>query len=126
MIFKLPEHSGSYEESKSQDKSDVQKITNIITSQEAANVTTRRLGKKGNNPRPLLVSYDTPDAKTGVMRNLHKLKASPPPFDNISIRHDMSKTEREREKKLQEEAKLMNQQQQVEDLSFVMVVRGQP
>ena len=68
-----------------------------------------RLGKipedRLANPRPLLVSFKSPNNKQLFMENLSKLKSSEEKFRKLSIAHDMTKTEREKAKVLIIEAK---------------------
>ena len=73
----------------------------------------------------MIVSYSNVDNKTSVMRNLNKLKNAKPPLDKISIRYDLSRKDREKEKKLQEEAKETNNSDSW-DPNFIFVVRCMP
>ena len=58
------------------------------------------------------------------MKNLYKLKGAAPPLDQISVKHDMTKQEREQEKILQSEARLKNEEN--EDPKFKFKVIGLP
>ena len=127
VVFNLPEKTGRVEDNIASDKADVRAINSITANlSSTAKITVRRLGRKTNKPRPLLVTYDNVEEKSNVMRNLYKLSEAEEPLKSVSIRHDMSQTQREQEKRLQEEARAQNEQQQKEDPSYVVVVRGRP
>ena len=70
---------------------------------------TNKLGKfdKERATRPLLVSSDNPDLKIAILKNAHQLKGEESKFDKITLSHDMTRTERQEDKKLYEEAKEM-------------------
>ena len=127
IVFNIGEKAGTLEENVASDKADIQELNRITAGITDLDMTVRRLGKKGASakPRPVMVSYSNVDNKTSVMRNLNKLKNAKPPLDKISIRNDLSREDREKEKKLQEEAKEMNDSVS-RDPNFVFVVRGMP
>ena len=55
-----------------------------------------RLGKKNAEvARPLLVKFESPEAKDHVMNNLNKLKSADPKYRAISIAHDLTPSQRE-------------------------------
>ena len=108
------------------DKAEVQELNSTTAGLQDPSFTITRLGKKGAKPRPLLVSYENLENKIKVMRNLYKLKHAKEPLKNISIRQDMSQSEREQEKALQDEAKAQNERQQAEDPRYMITVRGSP
>jgi len=64
-----------------------------------------RFGKSYNENRPLLVKFKTNKDKQVFMQSLSKLKTldDESELKNVSIINDMTKLEREREKKLVEE-----------------------
>ena len=64
-----------------------------------------RLGKRSEVDRPLLVTMFREEKKSDIFRNLAKLRNTK--FKDISINHDMTKLEREQNKKLVAEAKDM-------------------
>ena len=72
--------------------------------------------------RPIIVTL-TEGVKPKVMKNLYKLKDSEQ-FRHISIKHDMSKEEKEKEQQLKSEAKRLNETE--ENQNFLYVVRGMP
>lgn len=122
-------------ESKSNLKSEIEKsdqkemkavIDHVGADLEGRDIVTRRLGrrdkegakeedknaeekkeeKKEEEPeRPLLVQFESDRDKTIFMKRLYKLKGS---NFNISIKHDMTREEREQEKELREQAKTQN------------------
>lgn len=71
-----------------------------------------RLGKydKEKNKRPMLIQCDTPQLKIDILKNAHKLKGEDSEFDDIAMSHDMTKTEREEERRLFSEAKKLTAQ----------------
>ena len=82
-----------------------------------------RLGPKRTigNPRPLLVTTTSNDIKTRIFKNAKFLKDSN--YNNIQIKNDLTKNEREREKILREEAKKMTNQASG---AGTFMVRGPP
>ncbi|MFI5407564.1 MAG: hypothetical protein ACHQ1D_13760, partial [Nitrososphaerales archaeon] len=85
--------------------------------------TIFRLGKRGDNCRPLLVQFRERGIKNRIMESLFKLKASDDKFKNISVTHDLTKQERLTCKTLVEEAK---KKQLSETGEFIWRVRGLP
>lgn len=85
----------------------------------------RRIGKfdKDKAHRPLLIQSETPDFKIAVLRNASKLKGTDKKYNTISLSHDMTKSEREEEKKLFAEAKEKEKKSQGK---FTFKVRGPP
>ena len=77
-------------------------------------------GKRGGNSRPLLVKFSDEKQKRVFMKNLGRLKGS---NYKISIRHDQSKEERQRERDLHKEKESLNKENQ--DPQYVYVVRGE-
>lgn len=86
-----------------------------------------RLGKysKEKNKRPMLVRCETPNLKIDILRNAHKLKGEEQEkkFKEITLSHDMTKTEREEERKMFVEAKNLTKKSQGKE---VYKVRGPP
>src|SRR6267154_2086180 len=86
-----------------------------------------RLGKWDSNNstnRPLVVQFREKETKNRVMVSLSKLKSAPDKFKNLSITHDMTKTERSECKRLVEEVKKKESEDQRGE--FVWRVRGPP
>lgn len=90
------------------------KITKII-----------RLGKydKERNKRPMLIQSDTSQFKIDILKNAHKLKGEDKEFEDIAMCHDMTKTEREEERRLFKEAKKITAENQEKE---IYKVRGPP
>ena len=93
-----------------------------------------RLGKKVPKPedagpeykeknRPVLVSFAHVTKKEELMGTLGVLKEAEVPFSQLGISHDMSKQERENNKKLLNEAKRLSDEEQG---NWVYKVRGPP
>lgn len=83
-----------------------------------------RLGRKSENkdrPRPLLVGFDTAWKKNQVLRETRKLKGKEE-YAAVTLKHDMTKAQREKQRELTEAAKKMED----EDTSgnFIYRVRG--
>lgn len=84
-----------------------------------------RIGKRqGNEDRPILLEFRCNLIKNRVMESLHKLSDAPDEFRNLSVVHDLTKTERTECKQLVEEAK----KKQNDDASgeWLYRVRGNP
>ena len=54
-----------------------------------------RLGARGSTDRPMLVEYRSHIIKNQVMESLSMLKGADERYCNISVQHDMTKSERE-------------------------------
>ena len=83
-----------------------------------------RLGAKGSADRPMLVEYRSHIIKNQVMESLSMLKGADERYCNISIAHDMTKSEREQCKamiKLASEKRAADQSGE-----FKYVVKGYP
>ena len=125
IIYRIPEVDNR-EELQSHDKSFcVELFHNILDTDVAEEdiVKCFRLGKKGTTARPLLIQFREKAQKNKVMESLNKLKGASDKFRNISITHDMTKSERETCRKLVEEAK---EHQSKESGEFLWRVRGLP
>ena len=84
-----------------------------------------RLGKReeGEN-RPLLLEFRSNVTKNRVMESLSKLREAPDNYKNLSVVHDMTKTERQACKHLVEEAKTKQQDDTTGE--WLYRVRGNP
>lgn len=83
-----------------------------------------RLGRKSEDndrPRPLLVGFDTVWNKSQVLRETRKLKGKEE-YASVTLKHDMTKAQRERQKRLTAEAKRMEDEDTSGD--FIYRVRG--
>lgn len=93
---------------------------------DAGDLKLKRLGKFSKdttNNRPLLLSLSEPTFKKSLFRNAHKLKNDDGKLSKVYMNHDMTKTSREEDKKLREEAKSM-QENSIEKNMYR--VRGPP
>lgn len=82
-----------------------------------------RIGKKDSGKgRPILIQFKEKSTKNIIMESLSKLKDTEEKFKNVSITHDMTKTEREECKTLVAEAK----KKQSESGEYLWKVRGPP
>ena len=66
----------------------------------------RRIGEKGDNPRPLLVGLYSEAERNKIIRRAHKLEGTF--FDRVRICPDLTKNQRERENNKYEEAERRN------------------
>jgi len=80
-----------------------------------------RQDQRARDSRPLLVQFGTERDKALLMKNLYRLKDSD---SKISVRHDMTRDEREEDKSLRVEAKEKNETNQ--DHNVFYIVRGEP
>jgi hypothetical protein len=77
-------------------------------------------GNKGDSKRPLLVKFSEEKTKIRFMRNLSKLKNSQ---YTISVREDLSREDREKERELREEVSKKNSEN--EDPQWFYIVKGE-
>lgn len=138
MLYNMPESTGNLKDDVLTHDLDIisELCDNIgISIKEEDVVNMRRLGKRVRqdtegqeqgtvqSPRPLLVSL-TEHIKPKVMKNVYKLKDAREPFNKVSVKHDMTKEEREHEKNLRTEAKRLQEEDKTGN--FLFVVRGMP
>ena len=86
-----------------------------------------RLGRRGEDEdtaRPLLVQLGSYTQKNVIMESLYKLKHADTEYKRVVVSHDMTKSEREECKKLVEEAKTRQAQDQSGE--YLYRVRGTP
>ena len=124
VIFNLPEEGETSDQSMGNDLKMTENFTNVVADMKKPELNVRRLGRKGDNPRPMLVSFKNDDDKSKVMRNLYKLKNAKSPLNKISVKHDMTKQEREQDKKPEGEARSHNDRNS--DPTYKFVVTGLP
>jgi len=67
---------------------------------------TKRIEERGEEPRPLLTGFYTEDEKVLVLKNAKKLDSTG--YKNVNITPDMTKKQREEEKKLKKTAEERN------------------
>lgn len=144
VIHNLPESESIMKQDViDQDNTHLNELCKITIGTSDIGFSTRRLGKrKPDNPtpnpqdgeqeetakveRPVLVCFENKACKYNFMKNLNKLSAAKAPYNNISVKHDMTVQEREINKKLQEEAKRKNDEKEDLEPGFLYVVRGVP
>ena len=84
-------------------------------------IEIKRLGKRGDKPRPVLVKFRDANLKKPLFRNLGKLK-DVVELKQVRIQHDMSKEERLIEKERYEKLKEMNEKSE----NKIFRIRGPP
>ena len=129
IIYRIPEcndTSQSRDEQIKYDKSFAVELINDVLEVEFSEADLKRvfrLGKPGDNTRPLLIEFKERVLKNRVMESLSKLRRAEDKFKNISVTHDLTRQERAEVKELVEQAKLKQQQEQGE---WLWRVRGNP
>ena len=129
LIFNLPEEF-KREEVQVTDDELIKDFLKLTTGKENMETNNKRLGRKatgeGNDVRhrPIMISFKKEEEKQAVMSNLRKLKNATKPLDKISVRNDMSKEEREEERKLREDVKRRNEASL--DPNSIWILKGPP
>lgn len=129
IIFKLDEEEGEMRSKEDRITSDTNKIMNIATDilgiknlQRDEITKCERLGEKIDDlPRPLLIHLTTEKRKESIFNKLYKLKGSSE--KHVSFTHDLTKKEREYQKKLIVKAK---EKTEASKGKMVYKVRGPP
>ena len=113
LLFNAPEPTTNRrDDMETQDKTtfiNVSKAAGVnITAQEITSAT--RLGKRHDDKsaRPLLIKLDKPAKKGPIFKNFSKLANSE--YKEISISNDLTKLQREQNKRLRDEAKKLEQE----------------
>ena len=75
----------------------------------------RRLGEKGEEPRPLLAGFYTEMERSKLLRNANKLEKTV--FSNVNVSADLTKKQRDEEKEMWKEAVSRNEKLTEEDKS---------
>ncbi len=84
-----------------------------------------RLGKpEQNKTRPLLIKLKDDEKKKKLFLSLKTLREHKGRYENVSIGHDLTKTQREEQKELIEKAKKMDEEEGSEN--SIHLVRGPP
>ena len=128
IIYRAVETSGTRDERQSRDKAFCLELFNDKLEVDVKNEDVKsafRIGKieGSQNPRPILVQFRERILKNRVMESLSKLKLAEEKFKKLSITHDMTPDERTECKKLVEEAKKKQSEEQGE---YLWRVRGSP
>jgi hypothetical protein len=127
VLYRVKESQESkYEDRQREDKTFIMNLLKDMLEIECDEQDLRRsvrLGKRGENERPLLIELSTRMLKNRIMENLSMLRSADMCYRQLSITHDLTKKEREECKKLVEEAKQM--QLEEESGEHLFRVRGQ-
>lgn len=126
VLFRLSEGETDSVEARNDDKKIVMNILSTITNDEIKESDVKkmyRIGKRGDNPRPMLIEFKEKSIKNLIMENRSRMKQLSDELKNVSLSHDFTKEQREKCKKLVAEAKDKEQQESGE---FVYRVRGDP
>ena len=128
IIHHIPENQvRDSDEEQDTDENFVTGLTSVLEIQDAGISKLVRLGKVPDNqskPRPIKVSFNSGNAKKKFMSKLVKLAEAPDKYKKISVSHDMTKEERDQNRKLVAEAKNLNGQEPTGQSVFR--VRGLP
>lgn len=130
VIYNLAEPTKTDADSrKEEDKKEIADLCYYLGSDPGDIITTIRLGRKSQDEaekRPLKVIFTSEKPKGIILRNASRLQQVEGILKGISITHDMSKKEREKNKQLHLEAKRMNEEKGEEDVNHIYKVRGPP
>ncbi len=108
IFFNAPESKATKMEDKIKEDRQLLKLIGNTCQEpidDADILKVKRLGKTGDKPRPMLVTFRDDEKKRDLFRNLQKLKDGPDNTKTISGQHDFTVQQREEEKKMREEAK---------------------
>ncbi|ESN94329.1 hypothetical protein HELRODRAFT_164153 [Helobdella robusta] len=97
----------------------IKDVEGVITNDEIKESDIKkmyRIGKKGDNPRPMLIEFKEKSMKNMIMENCLRMKQLSDELKNVSISHDFTKEQREKCKKLVAEAKDKQKQESGEFL----------
>ena len=128
IIHNITENPTNDDEEKNDDKDYLRGLTTELELPEGAGIAkTVRLGKlptDQSKSRPLKVAFDSENSKKNFMSKLGKLAEAPEEFKKISVSHDMTKDDREQNRKLVAEAK--NKTKEDPTGNWVFRVKGLP
>lgn len=91
------------------DKALIKGVCEAMEIEEVEVEGVKRLGKQGEETRPLHVVFKDLDNKAEFMSNLRSLKDADEPFKGMGIRHDLTPNQRMKLKALREEANAIDQ-----------------
>ena len=126
IIYRVPEGAESRDDRNKSDKAFILELISEALEIECHEGDIKkffRIGKKGEVARPLLIELKARVYKNRIMESLSKLREADEKFKNISVSHDMTKSERMECKTLVEEAK---KKQNEEKGEWLWRVRGVP
>lgn len=128
ILYRLEESKSKCEqEQKTDDRNTAMHFINNILGVKCDNGDIKsvfRLGKDTKEVRPLMIQFRERELKNLVLESLPKLRTAESKFKCISVCHDLTRAERDMCKKLLEEAK----KKQAEDQSgdYIFRVKGHP
>ena len=127
IIYRMPESKAKDVVNKQKDDKEIfLKLMNDVLEvncNENDIIRTFRFGKKEEGKdKPLLIEFKSMSLKNQMMESLYKLAKANDVFKNLSISHDMTKAERNEQKKLVNEAK----DKEKNEGEFRFKVRGLP
>ena len=127
IIYRMPESKAKDVVNKQKDEKKIfRKLMNDvlkINCNENDIIRTFKFGEKEEGKdKPLLIEFKSMSLKNQMMESLYKLAKASDVFKNLSISHDMTKAERNEQKKLVNEAK----DKENNDGEFRFKVRGFP
>ena len=121
IVYGVEEAGDSEKDGRTRAEADLKKLDMIFMATRA-NIPTkdavsfsRRVGEKGEEPRPLVVGFHEEQARKRVLRGARNLKNSP--FSHVTIAPDLTKLQRKAEDDLKEEATKRNRQLTTEEKS---------
>lgn len=128
VVYGVPEEaSNNRTEEQEHDERFVQKVLSSCGVDDSTDKIRKvfRLGKLkvAGKQRPLLVQFRETQIKSDLYKNISRLK-NEPEMNNITIRNDLTRLERQQEADLRREAKNMTEQAQTDGV--VYGVRGPP
>ena len=129
-ITEQPEHDGGRR--MEADTTAVEDLLEVCGVQKSHQVKPKKVIRLGKRPtesqantgtsRPVLVCFEAPTMKKAIFKNIRKLKDHEH-LSSVQIRNDLTKCERERERKLYEDAKKKESDEAEE---YIYRVRGPP
>ncbi|ESN97401.1 hypothetical protein HELRODRAFT_178192 [Helobdella robusta] len=103
VLFRLSEAETNSADAHNDDKKIVTNLLSVITNDEIKESDIKkmyRIGKKGDNPRPIMIEFKEKSMKNMTMENRVRMKQLSDELKNVSISHDFTKEQREKCKKL--------------------------
>ena len=117
------------EERREADISFIEGLCKTLEAESTAIKNVTRLGKKKegvDNPRPLKLVFEDEKDKGRFMGRLKKLGNAEPKYKKISVVHDLTQKERQKNKEKWEECKEKNQETESGDSNFKYILKGPP
>jgi len=131
IIYNIPESSADRADGRTKDDISfcLRMFNNVlqagVSDEDLAQVF--RLGRRDDNatsPRPLLIQLVSYAQKNIIMESLYKLKHAEQQFKSVVVTHDLTKTERDQCKRMVNEAK--DKEAQDQSGEYIFRVRGPP